>query len=69
MLDDRRTVNRKLREIALAVQLERKFTKQQILERYLNLVYFGSGAYGVRERGPPLLRYVRERHSRWRRAR
>ena len=47
MLDDRRTVNRKLREIALAVQLERKFTKQQILERYLNLVYFGSGAYGV----------------------
>ena len=47
MLGDRQTVHRKLREIALAVQLERRFTKRQILERYLNLVYFGNGAYGV----------------------
>jgi penicillin-binding protein 1A len=47
MLNDDKTVHRKLREIALAVQLERRFTKDQILERYLNLVYFGSGSYGV----------------------
>jgi penicillin-binding protein 1A len=47
MLNDKKTVNRKLREIALAVQLERRFTKSQILERYLNLVYFGAGSYGV----------------------
>src|SRR5262249_11960720 len=47
MLNDQQTVHRKLREVALAVQLERKFTKNQILERYLNLVYFGSGSYGV----------------------
>lgn len=47
MLGDRQTVHRKLREIALAVQLEHRFTKSQILEHYLNLVYFGNGAYGV----------------------
>ena len=47
MLNDSQTVHRKLREIALAVQLERRFSKQQILQRYLNLVYFGSGAYGI----------------------
>ena len=47
MLDDQQTVHRKLREMALAVQLERRFTKNQILERYLNLVYFGNGSYGV----------------------
>ncbi|HET9443324.1 MAG TPA: transglycosylase domain-containing protein [Acidimicrobiales bacterium] len=42
-----RTVSRKLREAALAVKLERRFDKPQILERYLNTVYFGRGAYGV----------------------
>jgi penicillin-binding protein 1A len=47
MLNDQKTVHRKLREVTLAVQLERKFTKHQILEHYLNLVYFGSGSYGV----------------------
>ncbi len=47
MLGNDKTVHRKLREITLAVQLERTFTKDQILERYLNLVYFGNGAYGV----------------------
>jgi len=47
MLNDDKTVHRKLREIALAVQLERRFTKDQILEHYLNLVYFGNGSYGV----------------------
>jgi len=38
---------RKLREIVLALALERKFSKRQILELYLNKVYFGGGAYGV----------------------
>jgi len=38
---------RKLREIILALALERKFSKRQILELYLNKVYFGGGAYGV----------------------
>ena len=42
-----RTLSRKIREAALAVKLERKLSKEQILERYLNTVYFGRGAYGV----------------------
>ncbi len=46
-LTSKRTLSRKLKEAALAVKLERKLTKQQILERYLNEVYFGRGAYGV----------------------
>jgi penicillin-binding protein 1A len=46
-LTSERTLTRKLKEAALAVKLERKYTKQQILERYLNEVYFGRGAYGV----------------------
>jgi penicillin-binding protein 1A len=41
------SVGRKLREAILALALERKFTKDQILELYLNKVYFGGGAYGV----------------------
>ena len=42
-----RTYRRKIREASLAMGLERTLTKQQILERYLNTVYFGQGAYGV----------------------
>jgi penicillin-binding protein 1A len=38
---------RKIREAILALALERKFTKDQILELYLNKVYFGGGAYGI----------------------
>ncbi len=38
---------RKIREMILAMALERKFSKQQILELYLNKVYFGGGAYGI----------------------
>jgi penicillin-binding protein 1A len=38
---------RKVREMVLALALERKFSKQQILELYLNKVYFGGGAYGI----------------------
>ncbi|NJN30503.1 MAG: penicillin-binding protein [Synechococcales cyanobacterium RM1_1_8] len=46
-LDLEQTVNRKLREALLAQRIEQKLTKDQILERYLSLVYLGSGAYGV----------------------
>ena len=42
-----RTVWRKLKEAVLAVKLERELTKDELLERYLNTVYFGRGAYGV----------------------
>ncbi|MBW4330740.1 PBP1A family penicillin-binding protein [Stakelama sp. CBK3Z-3] len=46
-LSNRYTLGRKLREAILALALERKFTKDQILELYLNKVYFGGGAYGI----------------------
>ena len=46
-LTNDKTWTRKIREIILALALERKFTKDQILELYLNRVYFGGGAYGV----------------------
>ena len=42
-----RTYRRKIREASLAMGLERTLTKDQILERYLNTVYFGQGAYGA----------------------
>lgn len=42
-----RTVTRKIQEVFLALQLERQYTKQEILEMYLNQIYFGQGAYGV----------------------
>ncbi|ABA20574.1 Penicillin-binding protein 1A [Trichormus variabilis ATCC 29413] len=46
-LKQERTVWRKLKEVRLAQKLEQELTKDQILERYLNLVYLGAGAYGV----------------------
>jgi penicillin-binding protein 1A len=42
-----RTISRKVQEAILSVWLERTYSKDQILELYLNRVYFGSGAYGV----------------------
>ena len=42
-----RTLTRKLAEVILALQLERAYTKSEILELYLNQIYFGEGAYGV----------------------
>ena len=42
-----RTISRKIQEAILAFWLERRYSKDQILELYLNRVYFGSGAYGV----------------------
>ena len=41
------SIGRKVREAIIALALERKFSKEQILELYLNKVYFGGGAYGV----------------------
>jgi penicillin-binding protein 1A len=42
-----RTLKRKVQEVFLALQIERQYTKQEILELYLNQIYFGQGAYGV----------------------
>jgi penicillin-binding protein 1A len=44
---DDQTLDRKLREAALAYQLEKKWSKEKILSEYLNIIYFGEGAYGV----------------------
>jgi penicillin-binding protein 1A len=46
-LSNNRSMGRKVKEAVLALALERKFTKDQILELYLNRVYFGGGAYGI----------------------
>ena len=46
-LTQERTLKRKVQEVFLALQLERQYTKQEILELYLNQIYFGQGAYGV----------------------
>ncbi|OGB67434.1 MAG: hypothetical protein A2Y94_10430 [Caldithrix sp. RBG_13_44_9] len=42
-----KTINRKLREIITAIQIERTYSKQEILEMYLNVAYFGEGVYGI----------------------
>ncbi|WP_419788444.1 transglycosylase domain-containing protein [Nostoc punctiforme] len=46
-LKQEQTIWRKLKEVRLAQKMEHELTKDQILERYLNLVYLGGGAYGV----------------------
>ena len=46
-LSAEKTVRRKLEEIWLALQIERAYSKDEILEMYLNTVYFGRGAYGI----------------------
>lgn len=46
-LEPERTLERKVQEAVLSIWLETKFTKDEILELYLNRVYFGAGAYGV----------------------
>ncbi|VEF48777.1 penicillin-binding protein, 1A family [Bacillus freudenreichii] len=47
LLSPERTYKRKLEEVFLAIEIEKKFTKDEILEMYLNQVYFGSGGWGV----------------------
>ncbi|TCT01083.1 transglycosylase domain-containing protein [Aquabacter spiritensis] len=46
-LTQERTFSRKIQEVVLALWLEQKFTKAEILDLYMNRVYFGAGAYGV----------------------
>jgi penicillin-binding protein 1A len=46
-LSPERTMKRKIQEVLLAIQLERHFSKEQIITFYLNRAYFGSGNYGV----------------------
>ena len=46
-LTQERTMQRKIQEMFLAMKLEKQYTKQEILELYLNQIYFGQGAYGV----------------------
>ncbi|HZD88763.1 MAG TPA: PBP1A family penicillin-binding protein [Pseudolabrys sp.] len=48
-LTQERTLHRKLQEALLALWLEHKYSKNKILELYLNRVYFGSGAYGIEQ--------------------
>ena len=47
LLTSDQTIERKLKEAILAIRIERAFTKEQILELYLNEIYLGVGAYGV----------------------
>jgi len=46
-ITDEKTIDRKVREAALAYQLEKKWSKEKILNEYLNIIYFGEGAYGI----------------------
>lgn len=46
-LTQERTLIRKFKELVLTIQLERRYTKDEILEMYLNTIYFGQGAYGI----------------------
>lgn len=47
-LTNNQTLQRKMKEAVLAVRLERSFSKDEIMELYLNQVYFGAGAYGIK---------------------
>jgi membrane peptidoglycan carboxypeptidase len=47
LLTPKKSINRKVQEIALAVVIEQRYSKDQILTMYLNRVYFGHGAYGL----------------------
>ncbi len=46
-LNDQISLSRKIQEALLAMEIERYYTKDEILERYLNMIYLGAGAYGV----------------------
>ncbi len=46
-LSSERTWSRKVKEIQIAAEIEQRYTKDKILEMYLNAIYFGSGAYGI----------------------
>ena len=46
-LSNEKSISRKIQEIRLSRAIERKYTKNEILEMYLNILYFGNGAYGI----------------------
>ena len=48
-LSHERTLSRKFKEAVITLEIERVYSKKEILEKYLNEIYFGSGSYGVRE--------------------
>lgn len=48
-LSQEKTIERKIKEIFIAMELEKKYDKHEILEMYLNEIYFGHGAYGIEE--------------------
>jgi len=48
-LTKERTIERKIKELLLSIQLEKDYTKEEILQLYLNQIYFGQRAYGVQE--------------------
>jgi len=48
-LTQERTITRKIKEIILAIQIERNYSKKEIFEMYLNQICFGNGVYGVKE--------------------
>lgn len=50
-LTSEKSIERKLKEIKLAIMLEKKLSKEEILERYLNVIYFGNGIYGIKDAG------------------
>jgi penicillin-binding protein 1A len=49
LIEDDRSIGRKLKEAALAWQLEQDWSKDKILTEYLNTIYFGNGAYGIQQ--------------------
>lgn len=48
LLTSQKTLNRKMDEVFLALQIEREYTKPEILQMYLNQIYFGNGAWGIK---------------------
>ncbi|MDA1316532.1 MAG: PBP1A family penicillin-binding protein [bacterium] len=47
LLTPEKSIHRKLQEVLLALEVDRRYTKDEILEMYLNSIYFGAGAYGI----------------------
>ncbi|WP_042374360.1 transglycosylase domain-containing protein [Neobacillus jeddahensis] len=49
ILTSEKTIKRKMQEVFLAIAVEREYSKQEILQMYLNQIYFGNGAYGIKQ--------------------
>lgn len=49
LLTSQKTLNRKMEEVFLALRIEREYSKQEILQMYLNQIYFGNGAWGIKQ--------------------